>query len=133
MKRELSSYPQIVLDAWAVHEAFNCLGFRGRELFYTTGGNAAAPESGPWVFVTLRSQEREFVATVGPLNGLDPKETEGEWTDFVRRFLAGEFSHEKLKWIYKRRFLDRAPGPASLVLALKAKGFELRPHPRDTN
>lgn len=128
MKRTvIKAYPQLIQDAWALWQAFRKLGFTADEIDFTI--SKAHPTLDPsmrlWLFLVLTTQGKTFTAYIGPLGVLSPDRTNELWRTWARTLNAGEFDEAKLWTLYRTRFLEREPGPATLLISLKAKGFVL--------
>ena len=125
MTKKLNAYPPVIIATWAIWEALRRLGFTADDIWVQIAGNEAAPESGYWMFVVLKTQDKEFVIHIMPLGELTPKRTMKLWKAFSGMIAGGRFDEGTMHGAYAHYFLQREPGAASLITALTAKGFVL--------
>jgi hypothetical protein len=118
----MQDYPQVLVDTWAVHEALRRLGFASEDIFVHVAGNGEAPTSGPWLFVVLKTQGKEFSIDIGPLGKLSPEEALRTWHVFCEKWNTREFLDSEAQRMYEARFLKRTSA-AGLATGLLSKGF----------
>lgn len=115
-------YPDAIRECWAVHQALRTLGFSPDDIYVTSGHSVAHAFNPPAMFVVLKTQEKEFVITLGLF------ETSAAidhllmlWTEFAQRWNAQEFAQEEMDAIYKTSNVMK--NSAEFVIALEMKGI----------
>lgn len=106
---------KLVLEqALAVFEAFRRLGFTSDEIFFTLDS--------VHVFMTLRTQGREFVITCGPYGPLTPREATDQWNEMAREW-NGPMTETERQRIWGQSFIFNQGG--DLIRGLVRKGIQI--------
>jgi hypothetical protein len=113
---------QWLIELWGVHQAMRTMGFRAEDIWV---GYGDVLNVGPdMLFVSLRTQDKEFVYTVIKIPGETEEKVFERWGEFVNEMVASDNEH--MVRVYRssqlganlQLFFD-------LIATLAKRGFEV--------
>jgi len=113
-----TGFEQLIEMAWATHEGLRRLGFAADDIFVVTTGDDR-------LFVTLKTQGKEFNVAVGQLDGLTREQFNERWLTFIERANGGQFANDVLQQVFDRWLQYEAGGAMPLMNAIMVKGIHL--------
>lgn len=119
-----TDYPDAVRECWAVHQALRSLGFQPDDIYVAAGTAANLAFNPPAMFVILRTQDKEFIVTLGTFEtGEAADKALDLWTEFAERSNAGEFAQDTMDDIYNTSNVMQ--NSVQFAVSLTAKGITL--------
>ena len=105
-----------------MHEALRTLGFAADDIYVSSGRSVAHPFNPPALFVILKTQDKEFVVTVGVYESESAVDKAlVQWTEFATLLNEKAFDEKRLEEIFHSSNLGRSK--TQFVASLFSKGF----------
>jgi hypothetical protein len=123
-ERSDASEPQWLIELWGVHQALRSLGFSADDIYVGFDRVLNVDMTNNCVFVSLRTQGKEFIYTVMVLPGMTEAEVFAQWSDFVISMRS--VGAERMEQVYRLSQIGASmPLLLQFAAALTKKGYHI--------